>query len=178
MTNRTRSANPVDDGGPFVHACYCGTQWVLRLRGSAAQRPDWNLVLRRASSGRRRIRKFTEGHHHEAGHSNRARCALGRACRRSPAKQALLGHTSAAGLTKSPAILPTCSAFAIPREALVCSSPPSFGRGGLFFVTRRLVDGEARSVDGDGPGRSFVRVGDLGPKDKLGLLRKKFRCSP
>jgi hypothetical protein len=53
-------------------------------------------------------------------------------------------------------------------------SPPSFGRGGLVFVNRRLVDGEARSVDGDGPGRSFVRVGDLGPKDKLGLLRRVF----
>ena len=67
-------------------------------------------------------------------------------------------------------------AFAILRgEALECNlSPPSFGRGGLFFVTRRLVDGEARSVGGDGPGRSFVRVGDLGPKDELGVRRQVF----
>ena len=36
------------------------------------------------------------------------------------------------------------------------------------------MDGEALSVGGDGPGRSFVRVGDLGPKDKLGLLRRVF----
>src|SRR5215208_5945729 len=54
-------------------------------------------------------------------------------------------------------------------------SPPSFGRGGLSLLLRRLVDGEARSIgEGGGPERSFVRVGDLGPKDKLGLLRRVF----
>ena len=42
------------------------------------------------------------------------------------------------------------------------------------MLLRGLVDGEALSVGGDCPGRSFVRVGDLGPKDKLGLLRRVF----
>ena len=59
-----------------------------------------------------------------------------------------------------------------PRECNL--SPPSLGRGGLFFVTRRLVNGEARSIGSDGPQRSFVRVRDLGTKDKLGLLRQVF----
>src|SRR5215208_7704723 len=96
-----------------------------------------------------------------------ASSATPRACR--PAKQALLGHTSAAGLTKSPAIYLSPSRFRHFAGRPSCNlSPPSFGRGGLFFVTRRLVDGEARSVGVDGPGRSFVRVGDLG------LLRRVF----
>jgi hypothetical protein len=102
-----------------------------------------------------------------------ASSATPRPCR--PAKPALLGHTSAAGLTKSPAIYLSPSRFRHFAGRPSCNlSPPSFGRSGLFFVTRRLVDGEARSVGVDGPGRSFVRVGDLGPKDKLGLLRRVF----
>jgi len=48
------NGHPVkDDGGPFMHACYCGKWGVLRLPRDADEGPDWNLVLRRAPSGGR-----------------------------------------------------------------------------------------------------------------------------
>src|SRR5918993_1944222 len=42
--------------------------------------------------------------------------------------------------------------------------------GGMDRQTLR----ECFTIGGGGPGRSFVRVGDLGPKDKLGLLPRIF----
>jgi hypothetical protein len=36
------------------------------------------------------------------------------------------------------------------------------------------MDSVGRSTGGGGPGRSFMSVGDFGPKDKLGLLWRVF----
>ena len=59
VDDQNKSANPVDDGGPFVHACYCG-RWGFFGFEVALLKDRTGRVLRRASSGRRGS-EFTEG---------------------------------------------------------------------------------------------------------------------